>query len=214
MVRADRRKQLLAVAADIIAANGLAALTMANLSEQANIAKPVVYTHFANRAQVAIALLEAHSAALRSFFETRFPTISTLDEFILAVVDSSFEFERVSNIPIRKITNGFSAGDEVNRAYLQETSQMRDRWKSLLEIVHVPSDQAEIAATIMHDMIRAAVYHFADKDQLAGSSSQVAKQTLSTLLMAAIKALAAVDDLQQHPIDFSTPPGSELIKIR
>lgn len=214
MVRADRREQLLAVAAEIIAADGLAALTMANLSERANIAKPVVYTHFANRNQVAIALLENHANALRVYFEKRLPNIATLSDYIVAVVETSFEFESASTFPIRKITNGFSADDEVNRAFLRESAQMRDRWRHLLEMLHVPPDQAMIAATIMHDMVRTAIYHFANKAQLTVVSRKVAKDTLVQLLMGCLRSVAPGGDLQNDAIDFANPPGNELTKVR
>lgn len=58
MLRAARREQLLAVANKIVGAEGIRGLTMERLSEIARISKPVVYSHFDNRSELLVALLQ------------------------------------------------------------------------------------------------------------------------------------------------------------
>ena len=58
MARADRRRQLLNVAWAIVGEAGVEVLTLARLSEAAGVAKPVVYSHFAHRNDLLMALYQ------------------------------------------------------------------------------------------------------------------------------------------------------------
>lgn len=58
--KAKRRAQLIAVATEIVKSQGVEALTMAGLAQQAGISKPVVYEHFENSEAVTLALLDAY----------------------------------------------------------------------------------------------------------------------------------------------------------
>jgi AcrR family transcriptional regulator len=185
MARADRRKQLLHLARQLIAANGLAGLTMNALSEAAGVAKTVVYSHFANRHEVAIALLDEHFSALIAFVIKQTADAKTLEEYISLFVDSAFAFEGTSDTPVRKITNGFSAGDEVNKAYQAHEDKLWKQWQRLLMLQGIPKDMARIASYPLSSMMNSAVFYFAiqtDKDQ--------ARSVLKTLLVSSIKALA------------------------
>jgi AcrR family transcriptional regulator len=62
MLREDRRTQLLTVAQRILRRDGVKALTMERLSEEGRISKPVVYSHFENRSDLIVAILEEHWA--------------------------------------------------------------------------------------------------------------------------------------------------------
>jgi AcrR family transcriptional regulator len=217
MLRADRRKQLLAVASQIITADGLSALTMAKLSERANIAKPVVYKHFANRNQVAIALLEIHFEALRAYYEQRLPKIATLGDYITTVVEAAFAFESVSDAPVRKMIDGFSAGDDINQICIEQELSMRVQWMKLLTMLHVPPDVSTIAASIIHGMVRASIYNFANKYQTEYSriDRDLAKKTLIRMLMGNLQALTGFDgDLAAKALDFNEPPGAVFVKVR
>jgi AcrR family transcriptional regulator len=200
MARADRRRQLLQIARDLIEAGGLRALTMTALAEQAQIAKPVIYTHFSSRQDVAVALVEAHFQALRAFFESRLNSETTLSSYIEYVVEAAFAFEDASKIPIRKITNGFSAGDEVNRIFVGEQDEFRDHWRRLLGLLGAPPLRAEVGATFLFEMVNAAAHAFA-----ATRQKDEACSTLSTLLMSALKSIAVGDG--PTPADFGQFDG-------
>jgi AcrR family transcriptional regulator len=150
---ADRRQQLLSVARAMIRADGLSGLTMAGLAARANIAKPVVYTHFENSRDVVIALLEDHFAAIAALFEKRVSAARTLDSYLEAVVEAAFAFDSVSETPIRKITNGFSAGDAVNRVFLAQETIFREHWRHLLVLLGVPWDATDRAAVVLAAMV-------------------------------------------------------------
>lgn len=77
--RQDRRRQLVDVAWSIIRAEGTEALTLPRLAEQAGVAKPVVYDHFAARPALLVALyqeFDTHQTALMdAAFQASEPTL-------------------------------------------------------------------------------------------------------------------------------------------
>ena len=95
-------------------------MNLDELKFDANGLLPVVVQHqhsgqvlmvgFANREAVAIALLDEHFRAVIQYVRKRLAGATTLEEYFSRLVDSSFEFEGLSDTPVRKITNGFSAG--------------------------------------------------------------------------------------------------------
>src|SRR5687767_4380910 len=58
--RSARRKQLLAAAQDVFAANGYHAAAMDEIAERAGVSKPVLYQHFPGKLELYLALLEIH----------------------------------------------------------------------------------------------------------------------------------------------------------
>ena len=56
--RGDRRDQLLEVANKLVIQEGIKGLTMERLATAAKISKPVVYSHFENRSDLLVALLQ------------------------------------------------------------------------------------------------------------------------------------------------------------
>jgi AcrR family transcriptional regulator len=77
--REDRRRQLIEVAWQVIRADGTEALTLPRLAEQASVAKPVVYDHFATRPALLAALyqeFDTHQTALMdAAFQASEPTL-------------------------------------------------------------------------------------------------------------------------------------------
>ena len=186
MAPTARREQLLSVARDIIAEDGLATLTMASLAKRAGIAKPVVYIHFAEREAVAVALIEQHFKAVTDVFSARTASMDALPEYIASVVEAAFAFETVSDIPIRRITNGFSAGDAVNQAFLRYEAGFEDHWRTLMARRGVRTDRADILAPMLSNMVSYAVYTFSDTDHRL-----LAKATLKMLLTDALQLAAS-----------------------
>ena len=185
MSRADRRAQLLSVAREMIRSDGLGALTMAGLAERAAVAKPVVYTHFKGSRHVAIALLDEHFEVITKLFEERVSAAITLSSYVESVVEAAFAFESVSEIPVRKIANGFSAGDEVNQVFLRHEAAFREHWQQLLILMGVPADRTVVAASILSAMVGSAI---------ATSKAEELRHdraTLTLLLTAALDALTS-----------------------
>lgn len=185
MTRADRRRQLLKIARQLVAKEGMGALTMMALSERAKVAKPVVYSHFANRAEVAIALLDEHFEVLGRYVREHVTGATTLEQYFSRLVDAAFDFEGPSDMPVRKITNGFTAGDEVNEAFLRHEEAFRQNWEELLEVFGVRRESIAVAAFALQGMMDNTVYTFAITPQ-----HKVARKALKAMLLAAVGSLA------------------------
>jgi AcrR family transcriptional regulator len=184
MVRAERRDQLLKIARELVAKEGIGALTMMALSERAKVAKPVVYSHFPNREAVAVALLDEHFARHKRLVLQSIADATTFGEYFSRLVDAAFEFEAASETPVRQITNGFSAGDAVNQAFLRHEENFRKEWEQLLRVLGVRPEVVEVAAYALWGMMDNTVYTFAITRQL-----KVAQETLKALLLAAVGAV-------------------------
>ena len=195
IARAERREQLLQIARQLVAKEGMGALTMMALSERANVAKPVIYSHFANRAAVAIALLDEHFEAVGQHVRKRLESATTFEEYFSRLVDAAFEFEGPSDTPVRKITNGFSAGDEVNQAFLRHEEAFRKHWQQILRLLGVRREAIEVAAYALAGMMDNTVYTFAITSQ-----KKVARETLKAMLLAAVRALAPDHKRKLHGV--------------
>jgi len=57
--KAERRKQLLEIAREIVRGEGTSALTLASLAERAGVTRPIAYEHFATRSGLLIAVARA-----------------------------------------------------------------------------------------------------------------------------------------------------------
>jgi AcrR family transcriptional regulator len=69
MRREQRRRQLLDVGWEIVRQQGTGALTLGYLAEQADVTKPVVYSHFETREWLLAALYEEFDAHQNEFFD-------------------------------------------------------------------------------------------------------------------------------------------------
>jgi AcrR family transcriptional regulator len=186
MQRADRREQIMKVARRMVAKEGIGALTMMALAEQARVAKPVIYSHFPNRAAVAIALLDEHFVAVTEYVRSRIKKATTLAEYCSHLVDAAFEFESLSDAPVRKITNGFSADEEVNEAYLRHEQTFRRHWVQLLPQFGVPLEVVDVVAYALSGMVDNAVYTYA-----ITRKRKAARETLKAMLFGALSALTS-----------------------
>jgi AcrR family transcriptional regulator len=195
MARASRREQLLQIARQLVAKEGVSALTMMALSEKANVAKPVVYSHFADRAAVAIALLDDHYESIGRFVRERVGGATTLEDYFSRLVDASFEFESTTDTPVRKITNGFSAGDRINQAFLSHEINFRRHWEQLLEAFGARREKIAVAAHALSAMMDYTVLTYAIAPQ-----QKIARETLKQMLLAALRALLPDQKLELRAV--------------
>ncbi|WP_315762537.1 TetR/AcrR family transcriptional regulator [Sphingomonas sp. Y38-1Y] len=102
--KADRRRQLLATALEVIREEGADSLTLGHLAVRASVSKPVVYDHFGTRSGLLIELyrwidterIEAFSRAMAAANHGREQTIATLaDAYIRCASDLTGEFHIV-----------------------------------------------------------------------------------------------------------------------
>jgi AcrR family transcriptional regulator len=102
--KADRQRQLLATALEVIRSDGADRLTLGHLASCAGVSKPVVYDHFASRSGLLIALyrwidserIETFRQAMAATHRDRDETIACLaDAYIRCAADLTGEFHIV-----------------------------------------------------------------------------------------------------------------------
>lgn len=102
--KADRHRQLLATALEVIRSEGADRLTLGHLASCAGVSKPVVYDHFASRSGLLIALyrwidserIETFRLAMATTRRDRDETIACLaDAYIRCAADLTGEFHIV-----------------------------------------------------------------------------------------------------------------------
>ncbi len=185
MRRADRYQQLMRIARQLVAQEGGDALTMTALSELAGVAKPVVYSHFGNSSVVIIELLDTHFEQLTLSVNEKVQGAETLEEYVSRLVDASFDFENASDLPIRKITNGFSSDKLVNEAYLRHEEEFVKHWAQLLRACGAGRGEVELAAYAISSMVSNTIYTYALKPR-----QKNARETMKKLLLSLIEAVA------------------------
>lgn len=90
LLREDRHRQLLDVAWALISEEGTEALTLPRLAEQANVAKPVVYDHFATRPALLAALYQEFDTRQTALMDTALQASEPTLSGRAAVIASSY----------------------------------------------------------------------------------------------------------------------------
>lgn len=189
MSRSDRRKQLLEVAGSIAARGGAGVLTMTELAEAAGVSKPVVYEHFSNGEDVAIALLNEYFKAAVEAVDSAARDAGTLGEYLSLAVDAQFEFHKQGTFAPWVITNGFSSSERLNKAYRELREITLETFQDLLIQQSVDKPTASAAGFVLAAMMNHTVFEFAPKrDNLQ------AKETLKIMLKGAVDALAPLQE--------------------
>jgi AcrR family transcriptional regulator len=82
----DRRNRLLDVAADLVSAGDIEAVTMDAVAERAGVSRPLVYKHFANRTELLAALYQRESSLLHEELSHEVGGATTLEEMFRALI--------------------------------------------------------------------------------------------------------------------------------
>ncbi|MRX33413.1 TetR/AcrR family transcriptional regulator [Aminobacter sp. MDW-2] len=131
--REERRRQLIAVSWGIIREDGTEALTLPRLAEQASVAKPVVYDHFATRPALLAALyqeFDTHQTALMdAAFQASEPTLPSRAMVIAAsYVDCVLEQGR----EIPGVISALAGSPELARVKRDYEAVFMEKCRSLL----------------------------------------------------------------------------------
>jgi AcrR family transcriptional regulator len=161
MKRDQRHQQLLAMATVVLSNVGIQGLTMERVAEQADVSKPVLYSHFANRNALLLALIEdywvdtdeatrAHRSGSRSF-----------EERLAAIISGYFDVLAKKGNDLQTLIFRNS-----HEPVLEQARRTRDRdiealWASDYErSLGMSHDQAVIAAAIIRSAIAGAGEYF------------------------------------------------------
>jgi AcrR family transcriptional regulator len=90
--RDERRRQLLAAALEVFAAEGYHAAGMDDIAERAGVSKPVLYQHFPGKLELYLALLDAQTEALGASVAQALAATEDNQQRVHGVVSAYFDF--------------------------------------------------------------------------------------------------------------------------
>lgn len=159
--RVERREYFIDVAAALVAAEGLAAVTMERVAVLAEVSKPVLYSHFADRGALLTALLERCWGELDAAVQAKLHTARTLDESLHALVSGYFdELDRQGPVLQLMVVSGWHE-PAVERARRRRHRAAEQQWSSFYQQrIGLPRAVADPAAAILRSGLEgAAAYH-------------------------------------------------------
>ncbi len=132
-LRADARREMILEAAErVIARDGLAALSMIGVAQEARVARQLIYRHFTSRSELLVGLVEHHFSLIDGNFAETADEHEDPRELLRA------RFARAMQIPLRDqlLTRSvFSGADQLEPDLAPAVAQVRDRlirrWTSL-----------------------------------------------------------------------------------
>lgn len=184
MPRHDRYRQLLGCARKIVERGGVGMLTMSALTKEAGVSRPVVYEHFQNSEDVAVALLEDYFESTVALVDERTRSSETLEDYLARAIEAEFEYHRDNSLMVRNLTNGHSTGRRLNEAFLQLRMNTIETFEELLRQQGVSAEIARIGGYALAELIPAVVYEFASEP-----NPDLAMETLTVLVLGAVKAV-------------------------
>lgn len=196
MPRAERREQLLEAARALARTSGVDALTMSALAEQAGVSKPVVYEHFTNSEDVALALLDACFEGMVRRVHERTGGAPTLQDYMATVVDCHCEAARNGELTTQAFTNGMTrghaVGDRLNARFQEIRARSAGTIQEMLEQQGAETGAARITGQILFDVLNSSLLTLD-----ANEDPELVATTLKAL------TLAMIDRVIQAP---SVPP--------
>jgi AcrR family transcriptional regulator len=155
--RVERREFFLDVVSHLVAEEGLAAVTMEHVAAIAEVSKPVLYSHFADRGALLTALLERCWQELDTAVHARLRTARTLDESIEALVRTYFdELGRQGPVLQMMVVSGWHE-PAVEAARARRHRSAESQWSSFYqERLGLPRAVADPAAATMRSALQGA----------------------------------------------------------
>ncbi len=161
--RVERREFFLDVVSQLVAEEGLAAVTMERVAALAEVSKPVLYSHFADRGALLCALLERCWHELDTAVQARLRTARTVDESIEALVRTYFdELARQGKVLQLMVVSGWHEPTaEAARARRHRSAELQ--WSAFYqERLGLPRAVADPAAAIMRSALQGAAAYRID----------------------------------------------------
>ena len=159
--RVERREFFVDVVTTLVADEGLAAVTMERVAAMAEMSKPVLYRHFADRGALLTALLERCWRELDAAVQAKLKDARTLDESLRALVTGYFdELDRQGPVLQMMVVSGWHepAVEEARRRRHRAAEQ---QWSSFYQQrMGLPRAVADPAAAVLRSALEgAAAYH-------------------------------------------------------
>jgi AcrR family transcriptional regulator len=185
---AERRRQLLDVAEQLVAEDGTEALRMDAVARAAGVTRPVVYEHFRDRDALLVALLRRHAARVASHVAEAAAAEPSFPADLAAATVAYLEVACRSGPAMRALVSAEGrspAIDEARRTYWgAAASRWADRYR-------------EYAGLAPDDALALATAHLAALSALAGLCMEGRLTVPRATTLHVTSALAALDALSR-----------------
>jgi AcrR family transcriptional regulator len=122
LARADRRKDLLDAALDLVASGDVESVSVDTVADRAAVSRSLVYKHFANRTEILTALYERESTRLHNQLAADVTAARTLEEKYRALCHGSLAAAKARG----QIFDGLRSAAGMNKA-IRKVQRDRDR---------------------------------------------------------------------------------------
>lgn len=190
---ADRRRQLLDTAEEILASGGTDALRMDALARAAGVTRPVVYAHFGDRDALIIALLARHATRVQEHVRSAMSIDQEFEPVLRSATRAYLDVATAAGITMRALTTAEHLSPAIEAERRSYWGQATDMWAlRYRNYAHIEQQDAHALAAA----------HLAALSTLAGlcavGTLSVARATeLHTT--STIAALNALRDTEVHP---------------
>ena len=184
----QRREQILDVTAAIVRSQGVHAVTMERVAAEAEVSKPVVYSHFANTTELVGALLAREEHTLDAIVAEQVGAASTMEETLRACGRPWFEAFTGSDPLFRRLVMEQAAKPELAQGRVQRRFAVVEFLAGLLhERAGIRRRDARLAAAVLIGGFESAGAYWTMAGEVRRDSVLT---TYETMAAAAIAALA------------------------
>jgi AcrR family transcriptional regulator len=165
--RQQRREQFLDVTAELIEAEGLAAVTMERVAALAAVSKPMLYRHFGDRSQLLVALIERCWRDIDRSVQARLTTARTFDQQLEALVTGYFDEIAVQGRVLQLMVTSGSQEPTVEAARHQRYRAAEVEWSQFYQQkASLPPVTADVTAAIMRSALQGAAAYWIDHPEV------------------------------------------------
>jgi AcrR family transcriptional regulator len=149
-----RRRQLLDIAAAVIADEGTQAMTMERVAESAGVSKALVYRYFANRSALLLELYERESDTQP--LANRIRGARTFEDRLRAITAPYFDAVERSGLLFHRLVGEKSIEEDVESFRRQTRASVLRFWVTQLRTEGLDREQATAFATMFQAAVEAA----------------------------------------------------------
>lgn len=160
-IRALRRGQIVAAARQLVAEDGLPALTIGALEKRLSFTRGVITHHFSNKDEIVLAVLDS--------------AISEIDGATMGEIEASSSFEEMLRVAVRSVVHGFLQHMEASRILICFWGQVK-----------AESELGQLNAAL-YERYRQQVVKLVSAGQAAGEfNKEVVPQTMGIVFVGLI----------------------------
>jgi AcrR family transcriptional regulator len=182
-----RRVQLLDAARDVIRTDGLAMVTMGRVADRAGVSKPVLYTHFANRSAILIALITEFWDDIDRDVITSTERNESSESFAGRSIATYFDALERGGAAIQAILSTGGEEPEVEAVRLAHFRKVEEIWGARYQrSLGLSPDAAHAAAGVLRSAIAGAGAFFMAHPEV---SSQECRAVCEAVVVGGMKEL-------------------------